>query len=142
MISRMIERLTSDLGYAVVDEGSVDPFAQEHEHCVLFFTEDPSAFPETNDVAVILPELVNAFADRLVPAVVARSAERVLKTRYGFSSWPALVFLRRGQYLGAIARVQDWEFYLGEIERILASEPTAAPTLGIPVETPANRGNG
>jgi len=138
--SPLIERLTIELGYPELDCDTVDEFTARHESCVLFFTEDPKAFQESNDVAVILPELVGAFDGRLVAAVVSRDAERILMKRYGITAWPTLVFLRHGAYLGAISRVQDWDYYLERIEAILAARPGKPPGVGIPVEGSAAPG--
>ena len=46
-----------------------------------------------------------------------------------FGTWPALVFLRRGEYLGVITQVQNWDDYLREIRYLLDSEPTRTPGL-------------
>jgi hydrogenase-1 operon protein HyaE len=135
MSSPLIDRLVTELGYARVDIDDLDPFLHAHEHVVLFFAGDPGRYPESNDVAVILPELVKTLDGRVTPAVVAVGAESALQDRYGFSAWPALVFLRRGAYLGAITRVQDWADYLAGAERILTAEPVRPPTIGIPVAT-------
>ncbi len=129
----LIDRLVIDMGYPVVDTANLDEIITA-EYSVLFFTEDPKRFPETNDVAVVLPELVKVFP-QLAPAVVARSDEKALQKKYGFTSWPALVFLRRGEYLDVITGIQDWQAYMQEIPRILEAEPSRPPTLGIPVVT-------
>jgi hydrogenase-1 operon protein HyaE len=124
-------------GYPELDEATLAPFLAEQEHSVLFFTGDPKQYPESNDVAVILPELAARFADRFRVAVVVREAELPLQKRFPFSSWPALVFLRGEHYLGAITRVQNWGDYLAEIERLLGAEPLHVRGLGIPVVTAA-----
>lgn len=128
----LIDRLVTELGYPVVDLDNFDEIVAGAEHVVLFFTEDPARFPESNDVAVVLPELAAAFSG-LSPAVVARHDEKTMQRQYGFTSWPALVFLRDGKYLGAITGIQDWQVYLQEIQRLLQAEPSRPPTLGIPV---------
>ena len=140
MNSPLIDRLTTELGYPLIERDQLDAFSRAHEHSVLFFTEDPRSFPETNDVAVILPELMRVFGDRVAPAVVGRQSERELMKRFGFGAWPALVFLRRGEYLGVITRVLDWDDYLAEIERLLQAEPTRAPGIGIPVVSATSAG--
>ena len=48
-------------------------------------------------------------------------------------AWPALVFLKHGQYLDAITKVQNWDDYVHEINRILTLEPRPDPGIGIPV---------
>lgn len=141
MTSPLIDRLVGEFGYPVVDEASIDDFLRRHEQSVLFFTEDPRAFPESNDVAVILPELMRVFGRRLTPALVHRGCDQKLKKRYGFTAWPALVFLRGERYLGAITRVQSWDDYMTAIERILDSEPQTPPQPTIPVAA-AGRGDG
>ncbi len=130
----LIDRLTKELGYPLVDLGNIDAFLSSAELTVLFFTEDIKRFPESNDVAVVLPELLKAFP-ALAAGVVSHQDERKLQKQYGFMSWPALVFFRDGQYLGALTGIQDWNVYLEEINRLLAAKPTHPPTLGIPVVT-------
>ncbi len=133
MSSTLIHNMIEKYGYPVLTEETVDAFLESHEHVVLFFTENPSHFPESDDVAVILPEVMKVFAGRLAAAVIHRKSERALNRRYGFDGWPALVFLRRGEYLGVITRVQDWQVYLDEIERLLSSRPSSPPAFKIPV---------
>lgn len=133
MPSPQIRRLSEVHQYPVLNEQTLDAFLGENDEVVLFFSENPAQFPESNDVAMILPELVNAFAGRLKAARVASEAQHMLQRRYGFGQWPALVFLRRGKYLGVITQVQNWDDYLREIERLLQSEPTSAPGFAIPV---------
>lgn len=131
-MSAPLERLTTQHGFPLLDEKSVDDFLSGHEFSVLFFTEDPVRYPASNDVAVILPELVKAFAGQFAVAVVDRSAERALQANYGFSAWPALVFFSRGKYLGAITRVRNWGDYIADIRRILATKPSQPPVTGMP----------
>lgn len=133
MSSPLIERLFRDYGYPEIKLEQHDDFVSEPGVRVLFFTGDPKKFRETNDVAVILPELDQAFAEHLRPGVVARSAEVKLQMHYGFKAWPALVFLRDGGYLGAITGVQNWADYLQTIQTLLASAPTRPPGFKIPV---------
>lgn len=132
----LIERLTDELGYAKLTADNFKVFVTSHEYSMLFFTESPQRFPESNDVAVILPELIKAFP-QLTPAVIDTSAEKALQGRYNFHVWPALVLLKEGRYLGAITKVQDWAVYHAEINRILALEPSRDPGLGIPVMSQA-----
>lgn len=133
MSSPLIERLQREFSYPTVDASSLNDFLKQNACTVLFFTEEPSRFPESNDVAVVLPELVKAFHGKFTPAIVARSDEKKLQSLYGFQSWPALVFLRRQNYLGAITGIQDWGVYLDEINTILASTGSRPPAIGIPV---------
>lgn len=133
MASPLIENMIEQYGYPVLNEDSIDEFIQSQEECVLFFTENPTRFPESNDVAMILPELVKEYGGRFSAAVIDQASQRKLQGRYGFNEWPTLVFLRNGQYLGHISRVQDWMDYIVKINQILTSEPRPAPGIGIPV---------
>lgn len=137
MPSALIDNMIQQYHYPVLDEAAHNAFIQQHEECVLFFTEDPVRFPESNDVAMILPELVREYAGRFQAAVIDQSAQRSLQTRYGFTEWPSLVFLRNAQYLGVVSRVQDWVMYLTQINQILESQPRKAPGFVIPVEQAA-----
>ncbi len=134
MPSPLIENMIEKYGYPLLDEAAHDTFIQNHEECVLFFTEDPTRFPESNDVSMILPELVKEYGNRFAAAVIDQSAQRKLQTRYGFNEWPTLVFLRDAKYLGVVSRVQDWGTYLTQINQILSSQPRSAPGFALPVE--------
>jgi len=133
MSSPLIERLQHTLQYPVLDAASLPSFLAEHEYSVLFFTEDANRFPETNDVAVVLPELVKAFQNKFQPALIAQTDEKKLQSLYGFQAWPALVFMNRQQYLGAITGIQDWQVYLEEIRTLLSAKPKRPLSIGIPV---------
>jgi len=132
MRSPLIERLLTDNGYPLLDADTLDSFIA-NQQVVLFCTEDPKRFPESNDVAVVLPELEAAFPGLNKPAVVDAAIERQIQSRYGFKVWPALVFLRDGAYLGTITRIQDWSAYRKDIAAILASEPSRPPGVGVAV---------
>lgn len=140
MPSPLIKNMIEQYGYPVLSEDGFDDYIQSQDECVLFFTESPERFPESNDVAMILPELVHTFAGRFSAAVIAQDSQRKLQKRYGFTEWPSLVFLRKGEYLGKISRVQDWGDYLHDINRILSSEPSRAPGFAIPVVTASTSG--
>ncbi|MGJ0431494.1 hydrogenase [Methylobacter sp.] len=131
MTSPLIAQLQTRYGYPFLDADSYDHFVYGNETVVLFFCNDPLHFPESNDVAVILPELIKAFSGRLQAAVIARSIERELQARFRFAGWPSLVFLRNGEYLGAISGIKDWQEYRQEIERILAATPGEPPSFDL-----------
>ncbi|MES9954428.1 MAG: hypothetical protein ABW104_16445 [Candidatus Thiodiazotropha sp. 6PLUC2] len=133
MASALINQLIEQRGIAVVDEQSLDSFTQNHRNTLLFFTENPVQFPESNDVAVVLPLLMDAFVDRFQVGLVDRLSEHQLHARYPFDGWPALVMLQDGDYVGAISRMQDWDVYLSEIERLLSAEPSGVKPISIPV---------
>lgn len=127
MSSPQIERLTELHGLPVVDCESVEAFASGCEHSVLFFGGSPVKYAETNDVAMALPELLKAFDGGLQAALVALADEPALQRRYGFTKLPSLVFLRRGELLGVISGIQNWDDYLTQIKTLLAGKTQPLP---------------
>lgn len=130
-MSTLLEQLQTRHGLPLLDADSYDLFVHGHDNVVLLFANDPLLFPESHDLAVILPELLKAFADRLRGAVIARGVERELQARFRFTGWPTLVFLRRGEYLGAITGLKDWAEYRAEIAQILTAEPSQPPSFDL-----------
>ncbi len=130
-----ITRLTAKHGCPVVGEAGVGPFLAGGGDRVLFFTGDPGRRPESADLAVILPYLMEAFGGRFTTAVIDRKDETVLKARFGVVVVPTLVFLRDGGFVGVIPRLRDWGDYLGRIADILKTPPGPLPgndSTGIP----------
>ncbi len=133
MSSPLIQRLFDDYGYPEIQVANLQDLIKGPGVFVLFFTGDPNQNRETNDVAVVLPELVSAFDGELRAGVVSRSAEKELQAHYGFRRWPALVFVQEDGYLGAITGMQNWEDYLREVQALLKAEPREPPGFGVPV---------
>jgi len=117
----LVERLVRELGVPEVGAGDVDAFLASPGDAVLFFTEDPKQYPESADVAVILPELMQALPGRFRAAIVERASERALQKRFGFARWPALVFVRGGDVVGAITGMHDWGEFVQKALDLLAS---------------------
>ena len=126
MSSPLIEQLQTRHGLTLLDGDSYDHFVFGNEWVVLFFCNDPVMFPESHDVAVILPELLKGFG-QLRGGIIASSVERELQARFRFTSWPSLVFLRKGEYLGVITGIRDWSAYRQEMTAILAAQPSQPP---------------
>ena len=135
MSSPLIQRLFDEYGYPELQAEDLPEFLKGPGVFVLFFTGDPKQNRETDDVAVVLPELVSAFDNALKAGVVARSAEKELQAHYSFRRWPALVFLREEGYLGAITGMQNWEDYLRQIQALSKAEPREPPGFGVPAVT-------
>jgi len=117
----LVERLVGELGVPEVGSGDVDGFLAAPGDAVLFFTEDPKQYPESGDVAVILPELMQALHGRFRTAVVERASERALQKRFGFARWPALVFVRNGDLVGSITGMHDWDDFVQKAATLLDS---------------------
>ncbi len=133
MPSPLIKRLIDELGYSVLTKNNSDKLLNLNRNLCLFFTENPNRFPESDDVAVVLPELITAFEGKFSAVVVDNSIEKNLQHKYGFRVWPALVFLRDGEYLGCIEKIRDWSDYMTLIPTILSDKSKRAPGIGIAI---------
>jgi hydrogenase-1 operon protein HyaE len=113
-----------------VDAASVDAVlaAAADRVVVLFFRGDTARWPETADLAVVLPQLIKAFPGRLTAAVVAADAERDLMRRFGVTVCPSLALARPGRTLGVIPKIQDWSSYVAKITALLADDDLRAAT--------------
>jgi len=131
MPSVLIKKMTEQYKYQVLNEDNIDQFIKSHENCILFFAENPVRYPESDDVAMILPELVKEYGYRFTAALIEQKSERVLQRRFGFVRWPTLVFLKKGQMLGYISKVQNWNEYIIKINDLLTAKPK--PLLDIPL---------
>ena len=129
----LIQRLARDFGAAWVDENTVAEWTAGGGDRVVLLAGDPVRFPEGVDVAAVLPELMKAFPQRFTVAVVPRDNEDAVAKRYGSQRWPTMLFFRDGQYVTAIAGMQDWDVYLAGVAAALAMPPSRPPTIGIPV---------
>ena len=131
----LIDRLVAELGYDEVSLANHDEFVAGPGMNLLFFPGDPQTVRDATDVAVVLPELVAAFDGRLRPGVVTDvfGDGLALKRQYGFTEYPALVFLRGGEYVGTLTRIRDWAEYLDRISEFLVAAPKRAPGFSIPV---------
>ncbi|MET4312637.1 hydrogenase accessory protein [Bradyrhizobium sp. RT4b] len=110
-------------GLPEVDAPTVDHFLGGADEAgavaVLLSAGDPNRFPEAIDVAVVLPELIAAFGNRLRGAIIARDAERVLGERFEVRVQPTLIFVANGKTLGLIAKIQDWSVYADRITKLI-----------------------
>ena len=129
----LVMRLARDFGAAWVDETTVAAWSAGGGDRVVLLAGDPVRFPEGQDVAAVLPELMKNFPNRFQVAVVPRDHEDAVARRYGSQRRPTLLFFRDGQYVTAIAGMQDWDVYLQGVAAALAMPPSRAPTIGIPV---------
>lgn len=129
----LIAQLFTKHGFAEVTAADLDAFSRGPGHRLLAFTEDPLRVRETLDIAVILPELAQAFAGRFAVGVLLPAAARALYARFAFRRWPALVLMRDGHYIGTIDGLRNWDEYVNEMTELLAAAPSRPPTIGIAV---------
>ena len=133
----LIERLLTEYGYPEISLDNHGEFVSREGMSVLFFPGDPRTARDSTDVAVILPELVSAFDNQLRPGVVTDvfGDGKKLKMRYGFREYPALVFVRDGEFIGTITRVQNWAEYQQLISHMLTAPPRRPPGFSVDVVT-------
>jgi hydrogenase-1 operon protein HyaE len=135
MSNVLIDRLLTEFNYPEISLENHDEFVRQPGLVVLFFPGDPETVKDATDVAVVLPELVEAFDQRINPGVVVDTfgAGMTLKRQYGFTHYPSLVFVRDGEYVGTISRVQDWADYLSKINSFFTAPVSRAPGFSVPV---------
>jgi hydrogenase-1 operon protein HyaE len=134
----LVARLVAQCGASWLNLASHDEFAAGAGDRVLFFSGDAVRFPESLDVAVVLPELQAALRrpDGSLPfriGVVCRDDEDALARRWASQRWPALVFLRDGAYVGNLPGMHDWVEYVARVRDLLAAPAGRVPGIGIAV---------
>jgi hydrogenase-1 operon protein HyaE len=112
---------------------SLADFLDEPGMRVLFCGGDPVQHPECLDVAVVLPELLKHYPGRCAIAVADRALEPALQASYGIQRWPSLLFLRDGQYVGAIQGMQDWSVYVQRFMHLLEAPASRPPAIGVAI---------
>jgi hydrogenase-1 operon protein HyaE len=117
----LVRRLLDCQGYAYVER--LDALARDPRNLLLFLPAHGKAHVETPDVAVVLPELVKALdagAGRVTGAVASPAVEAALRERLSLAL-PAIVVLKGGEPVGAVARMRDWDVYLTRLAALLAA---------------------
>ena len=126
MTHPLIARLTDDMCWPALDDWpTLETYTAQPGTHALFVPGDPKRNLETADVAVILPELKQAFQGRFDCAVVDDCIEAELRERTKVLKTPSLIFFRNGEQIGSIPKVRDWDEYILRIQQIL-SVPVAA----------------
>lgn len=129
----LVTRLVEQHGASWVDDGDVDAWTAGAGDRVLFFWGDPVRFPEGLDVAVVLPELQRCLPGRFTVGVARRAGQEAMARRLGSQRWPTLMFFRDGRYVGVLCGMQDWDVFVAEVHRLLATPATRLPGIGIPL---------
>ncbi|GFE63757.1 hydrogenase accessory protein [Litoreibacter roseus] len=126
MTHPLITRLTGEFDYPnLTNMGEVAAFTEGPGLHVIFVPGDIKRNLETPDVAVILPELRQAFQGRFDCAVADDAVESELRESTEVYKTPSLIFFRDGQMIGGIPKVRDWSEYIERITQIIAL-PVAA----------------
>lgn len=124
ILSAPLRRLLQMPGISALGQDDVDGFTA-HGLTALFFTGNPSRYPEIDDLAVVLPELMKEFSGQFRVGVIDPDAEKKLAVRLKISIRPTLLFLRDGTAVLSLPRMRDWSVYMEEISKILSPEQAA-----------------
>ena len=123
-LSPPLRRLLQMPGITALGQDDVDAFTAR-DLTALFFTGNPSRYPEIDDLAVVLPELLKEFPGQFRIGVIDPDAEKKLAVRFKISVRPTLLFLRDGTVVLSLPRMRDWSVYIEEISKILSPEQAA-----------------
>ncbi|MDV6330614.1 hypothetical protein [Asticcacaulis sp. 201] len=119
MSSPLIEQLITRHGCARLDAAGLDAFISAPGVGALVVTGDPATNLESDDLAVIVPELMKTFPGAFRTGVVDRDLEKEVRHRFDVWATPALIFVESGRMLAALPKVRDWNEYLVEMRRML-----------------------
>ncbi len=123
MTTSLLQALTERHGLPVVDETTLDallrPAKGEADHVLLFFPGDVKLRPESTDIAIILPQILNAFSGRLRGGVVSAASEERLRPRFQVLISPCLVLTKGESPVDVFSKVLDWSEYISRIETAL-----------------------
>ena len=61
MPSLLVENMLQRTGLPRITADTYNAFLAAHPQVVLFFCESPERYPESNDVAMVLPEILKEF---------------------------------------------------------------------------------
>jgi hydrogenase-1 operon protein HyaE len=134
----LLQRLIDERGAERIEPDTLAAFVARPGDRVLFLSGDPVQFPEGLDVAVVLPELQAALPGRFSVGVVPLDSQEAIARRFGSQRWPALVFLRDGEYVTTLAGMHDWTDYLERVTAALSMPTSRAPGIGIPLVSAAS----
>ena len=134
----LLQRL-ADSGYQAVDADGLDPLASATPNLIVMLNADPVKYPEVLDNVVIVPEVLREFpAGTFHVAYADLPASQAIAKRFGILKFPALLFLRQGEYVGIIAGLQDWPDIVHSFADKLTAPTRRPPSVGIPVTSASN----
>jgi hydrogenase-1 operon protein HyaE len=125
--------------YPQTDADGLDSLAAATPHLIVMLNADPVKYPEVLDNVVIVPEVLREFpADTFHVAYADLPASQRIAKRYGILKFPALLFLRQGEYVGIIAGLLDWPDIVHAFADKLTAPTRRPPSVGIAVTSASN----
>jgi len=129
-------------GYQPVDAEHLDALALQSPMLVVMLNEDPLKYPEVLDNLVIVPQVLREFASGTFQVAYADQVHsRRIAQRFGIVKYPALLFLRQGEYVGVITGLMNWPDIVQAFADKLTAATSRAPSVGIAVTVAANPGD-
>lgn len=121
----LVQRLLADGACPYLESLSEAATLDGRDH-LLFLPAHGKNHLETPDIAVVLPELVDALGGgaQIGAAVAGPKLEAELRDTLSLAL-PALVVVRAGRPAGAVARMRDWDDYLARLGALLAAPSPA-----------------
>ena len=113
-------------------EAMLDAFEAGPGVRLLACLAEPQRNPESQDLAVLLPEIAVIAGAEAVAVAPPALAERCA-ARHGVTRWPTLVLLRDGSYVGAIDGLRDWVEYRRLLTDLDQAPRQRPPGVGVPV---------
>ena len=121
-LSPGLRRLLQMSGVSALTDTALDGFL-DGGLTALLFTGNAARYPEIEDLAVVLPELMKEFPGSFRVGVIDPDAERKLAVRFKITVRPTLVFVKGGEVVLSLPRMRDWAEYVREIAPLVV--PTA-----------------
>lgn len=132
-VSPLVTRLVEQFAAQWIDLDNLDAWLAQPGDALLLLCGDPVRYPESLDVAVILPELCKALVAQhgchLRLGVGRRAAEEALAERFALRRWPSIIWLRDGGYVTQIDGMRDWDVYLRMASSALQQSNALIPVL-------------
>lgn len=106
-------------GIAFVDQAHLEGQLTRLGWTLVCFTEDPNRIKETMDMAVIFPEIKDAFEHLIDRALMTNFKEaRAMASSFGIQRLPAIGLFKKGHFMGAVESLRPWNEYLEELTAI------------------------
>lgn len=127
----LVQRLVDQFAASWVGLDNIDAWLSRPGEALLLLCGDPVRYPESLDVAVVLPELCQVLAlrhgCRLRIGVGRRADEEALAERFALRRWPSIIWLRDGGFVTQIDGMRDWDVYLRLAEDALQQSNALIP---------------
>jgi len=131
----LLARLAREADLPSVEAAGLAARAAATPALAVLFTGDPTLSPESWDVCVVLPEMLE-HCPGVSGCVLDPVQSALAAPAYGVGKLPALVLLRGGDYAGVLEGMRDWQPFVDELRRLAVAPPRPIPVAGVYIATP------